>query len=126
MNAVRLFWLGGLLCGAGGVVLGFGLGGGWGLLTGFGGLALGLFLLMVGTFGIGLQGPARARFTLVALLGLGLPVAGLALGWHLGGLVGIGVGLLALGLGAVVSAAGMIFGPTAGPPPQPEQAPIGP
>lgn len=107
---VFLFWLGGIILAAAGIVLGIGLAGWWGLATGLGGLLLGFLAFVAGTLGISTQPTEKSRFNVVTLAGLLIPLTGLALGWHLGGLIGAGVGLSLLGLGALVLGIGIAVG----------------
>ena len=112
LKTALLFWVGAVLLAGGGVVLGFGLASWWGVLAGLGGLAAGLLAAMAGAFAIPGQptGAGKSRFNLLTLVGLLVPLAGLALGWYLGGLVGVGAGLLLLGLGALVTGVGIAVG----------------
>lgn len=111
--------LGGLLVGLGGVLLGVGLGGAWVLLTGTAGLAVGVLMGMAGLFGaLSHDTSTGSRFHVVRLLGLAVGLGGLALGWHLGGLVGVATALLLLGAGSFLTGLGLAIGaePRPGPP----------
>lgn len=122
LKAAGLFALGGVLIAGAGIMLGIGVGGGWGLLLGLGGLVVGLLCGMAGVFGATVrENYAKPRFNAVTLLGLLLPLGGVALDWGVGGLVGIGLGVGLLGLGAVLVGLGIALGmpdqPTAAPAP---------
>lgn len=111
LQAAGLLALGGVLIAGAGLVLGIGVGGGWGLLLGLGGLVVGLLCGMASVFGATVrENYAKPRFNAVTLLGLLLPLGGVALGWWVGGLVGIGLGLLLLGFGAVLAGLGRALG----------------
>lgn len=103
--------LGGILVAVGGVLLGLGLGGAWVLLTGAAGIAVGFLMGMFGLFGaLSRDTSTGSRFNVVRLLGLIVGLGGLALGWYLGGLVGLAAGLLLLGLGSFLTGLGLAIG----------------
>lgn len=103
--------LGGILVAVGGVLVGLSLGGVWVLLTGAAGLATGLLMGMFGLFGaLSRDSSTGSRFNVVRLLGLVVGLGGLALGWYLGGLVGLAAGLLLLGQGSFLTGLGLAIG----------------
>jgi hypothetical protein len=103
--------LGGFLVAVGSILLGLGLGGAWVLLSGAVGLLVGLLMGMFGLFGaLSRDTSTGSRFNTVRLLGLVTGLSGLALGWYLGGLVGLGAGLLLLGLGSFLTGLGLTIG----------------
>jgi hypothetical protein len=103
--------LGGFLVAVGSILLGLGLGGAWVLLSGAVGLLVGLLMGMFGLFGaLSRDTSTGSRFNAVRLLGLVTGLSGLALGWYLGGLVGLSAGLLLLGLGSFLTGLGLTIG----------------
>jgi hypothetical protein len=66
---------------------------------------------MAGLFGaLSYDRSTGSRFNLVRGLGLVVGLSGLALGWYLGGLLGVGVGLVLLGLGSFLTGLGLAIG----------------
>lgn len=115
-----LFMLGGVAIGIAGLLVGVALFSWGGLAAALGGLIFGLLAVMLGVFSIPGQstGPTKSRFNLVTLAGWLTLLGGLALGWRIGGLLGVGVDLALLGFGALVTGAGVMVGiPEDGPPP---------
>ncbi|WP_310394446.1 hypothetical protein [Hymenobacter sp.] len=119
MNAVFLFFLGGVVFAVAGILVGIALANWWGLAAAMGGLGAGLLTIMAGVFGItGHGSTAKSRFNPVTLAGVLILLGGLVLGWHIGGLLGVGVGLAVLGFGALVTGVGVVVGiPNEAPPP---------
>jgi hypothetical protein len=110
-NMGALFALGGILLAVAGILLAFGLEFSvLGVLALLGGLAAGLLALFAGVFSITAQNKIRSRFNVVTVGGLLLVVGALALGWQLGGLVGVGTGMLLAGLGALLTGFSLTLG----------------
>ncbi|GAB3638440.1 hypothetical protein GCM10027422_40300 [Hymenobacter arcticus] len=108
-KASSLIVLSGVLVAVGGILLGIALGGAWVLLTGGLGLAAGVVLGMLGLFGaLSNDSRSQIRFSGIMLLGLLVALAGVVLGVSVGGLLGVGVGLLLLGLGSLVTGWGIL------------------
>jgi hypothetical protein len=102
--------LGGILVALGGILLGLGLGSAW-VLTTAASLPVGFLMGMFGLFGaLSHDTSTGSRFNVVRLLGLVVGIGGLALGWYLGGLVGVAAGLLLLGLGSFLTGLGVSIG----------------
>ena len=111
MKAAGLLLLGGILIAGGAIALAFGMGNLWGIVVGFVGLTVCLLTTMAGIFaGVARDKADKFRFNGLSLLGLLLPFVGVALWWHLGGLIGAGAGVVAFGLGAVMVGVGLIVG----------------
>jgi hypothetical protein len=110
-RAGMLVILGGILVALGGILLGVGLGSAWVLLTTAASLPVGFLMGMFGLFGaLSHDTSTGSRFNVVRLLGLVVGIGGLALGWYLGGLVGVAAGLLLLGLGSFLTGLGVSIG----------------
>jgi hypothetical protein len=110
-RAGLLIILGGIFVVLGGVLLGLGLGSAWVLLTTAISLPVGFLMGMFGLFGaLSHDTSIGSRFNVVRLLGLIVGLGGLALGWYLGGLVGVAAGLLLLGLGSFLTGLGISIG----------------
>ena len=119
-NMGALFALGGIVIAVAGILLAFGLEFSLlGVLALLGGLATGLFALFAAVFSVTAQNKTRSRFNMVTVGGLLLLISALALGWHLGGLIGVGVGLLLAGVGALITGFSLTLGNETGTPATP-------
>ena len=84
------------------------MGNGWGLLVGFGGMMLSYLVGIAAIFAGAAGSSIPPRFNLIILLGLLTPLGGMALWWHLGGMLGAGAGVLMFGLGTALVGIGLI------------------